>query len=448
MVVEWKVIVMDIAHNFPRLEVDWDKYNKYTFEIKDNQVAKLPPIIKACKKCVTTNQRPRTEFDEEGVCNACRYAEKKFFGGLDWKKREQELRLLLDKHRSKDGSFDVIVPSSGGKDSSIVSHQLKYKYGMHPLTVTWAPFVYTPIGFQNYFNLIQSGFDGLVAWPNGLLHRKLARVAFELKGDPWDPFTYGQKAYAFQMAVRFKIPLIFYGENGEIEYGGSFKNVNKPFESPEDWDELYFKGLGFDYLLKEGIKMGIFSEKELAENKFELYRPPSFDEIKKLNIQMHWWSYYKLWVPQENFYYSAKNTGFKPNSERTEGTYTKFASIDDQLDQFHWYLAFIKFGWGRATREASSDIRCGHITREEGISLVKRYDSEFPKKAFKIFLRYLDISEEHFWKVIDRFRSPQVWKQDKKENVWVLKRSIYGENINVDHEGELKRNKEDQQDEG
>ena len=108
--------------------------------------------------------------------------------------------------------------------------------------------------------------------------------------------------------------------------------------------------------------MGIISEEELNDNNFDFYRAPPMNEIKKLNLQMHWWSYYKPWVPQENFYYAAKNTGFESRSERTDGTYTKSFSIDDMLDPYHWYLAYIKFGYGRATREACSDIRCGHIS--------------------------------------------------------------------------------------
>jgi hypothetical protein len=246
-----------------------------------------------------------------------------------------------------------------------------------------------------------------------------------LKGDPWEPFGFGQKSYAFQVAVKFQIPLIFYGENGEVEYGGSWKNQDKPFESPKDWDVLYFKGTGLDTLLEEGFKMGIFSEEELKENNFELYRSPSYEEIKKLGVQMHWWSYYKCWVPQENFYYATRYTGFRPNFERSECTYTKFSSLDDQIDPFHWYTAIIKFGWGRSTREASSDIRCGHITRDEGISLVERYDAEFPKKTFPHFLQYLDITEEHFWKVCDRFRLPHIW--EKVDGEWQLKKPIWKE---------------------
>ena len=411
-----------MQYKFPKLEIDQKKYESYRFETKDGQLAKLPKEVRFCKRCVIFNQRPRTDFDAEGVCSACRYAEKKFHGGIDWKAREKELEKLLDQHRSKDGSWDVVVPASGGKDSGLVAHQLKARYGMHPLTVTWAPFIYTDIGFQNYYNLIQSGFDGLVAWPNGLLHRKLARVAFELKGDPWDPFAFGQKAYAYNIAHRFNIPLIFYGENGEVEYGGSLKNVDKPFESPKDWDELYFKGAGVESLVQEGLSMGILSEEDVDGNSFTFYKTPPLKETKKSDIEMHWWSYYHPWIPHENFYYATKYTGFEPSPERTEGTYTKHTSIDDRTDYFHWLLAYVKFGYGRATREACSEIRCGHITREEGVALVHRYDHEFPQKYFKDFLGYLDITEDHFWSIIDRYRASHIW--EKKGTEWKLRKIV------------------------
>ena len=340
-------------------------------------------------------------------------------GGIDWKKREKELIKLLDKHRSKDGSWDCIVPSSHGKDSALVAHQLKHQYGMHPLTVTWAPFLYTKIGWLNYFNMTQKGFDGLTAWPNGITHRKLARIGFEVKGDPFEAFAFGQKAYPFQIASKFKIPLIFYGENGEVEYGGSMKNMDKPYESPVDWTEEYYKGVGFENVLEIGNEMGIISDKEMKEGCFDFYKAPPLDSIKKLGLQMHWWSYYKPWLPQENFYYASEHTGFIPNDKRTDSTYTKFTSIDDQIDTFHFYLAYIKFGYGRATRDACSDIRCGHITREEGVALAQKYDHEFPKTFFKEFLKYLDISEKTFWEIIDKFRQPHIW--EKKNNRWKRK---------------------------
>ncbi|MDD5072142.1 MAG: N-acetyl sugar amidotransferase, partial [Patescibacteria group bacterium] len=384
----------------------------------DKQLLAQPKEVKFCRRCVVSNQRPRTEFDEEGVCGACRYAEKK--KTINWKKRQEEFAAVCDKYRSKDGSFDVIVPGSGGKDSGFTAHTLKTKYGMHPLCVTWAPFIYTDIGWKNFQNFVKSGFTVLNCFPNGVLHRKLARVAFELKGDAWEPFGFGQKAYAFQMALKFGIPLIFYGENGEVEYGGSLQNADKPYESVADWEKLYFKGAGIDALLKAGYEMGIFKKSEIEDKSFDFYRTPELEEIEKLGAQMHWHSYYHNWIPQENFYYSQKHTGFSANEDgHSEGTYSKYASLDDKTDGFHFYLGYIKFGLGRATRDAMMEIRSGHITREEGMALVKRYDGEFPKKYFKDFLEYLDITEEHFWRVIDAYRQPHLWQKVNGE--WKLR---------------------------
>lgn len=388
----------------------------------DQQLKEIPRQVIFCKTCVVSNQRPRITFNEEGVCSACVYAEKKNTV-INWAAREKELVALLDKHRSPDGSYDCLVPSSGGKDSGLVAHQLKERYGMHPLTVTWAPFMYTDIGWKNYVNFAASGFDNILFYQNGKMHRKLARVAFELKGDNFEPFALGQKALAFHIALRHNIPLIFYGENGEVEYGGSLKNADKPYESPEDWEYLYYKGSGIDKLVAAGVDMGIFKKEEINPKSFEFYKAPPLAEIKKHNIQMHWWSYYHKWIPQENYYYAAKYTGFEANPDgRSEGTYSKYASLDDKTDGFHWYLSYIKFGLGRASRDAQMEIRCGHITRDEGVALVSRYDGEFPKKYFKEFLEYLDITAEHFWEVINSYRAPHLW--EKVGGEWKLKHKV------------------------
>lgn len=388
----------------------------------DIQLSESPKTVKFCTSCVVSNQRPRITFDKDGVCSACHYAYRKQHL-IDWDKREKELIELLDKHRSKDGGFDVIVPGSGGKDSAYTVHILKHKYGMHPLFVTWAPFMYTEVGWQNFISFVNSGFDVISCYQNGILHKKLARIAFELKGDAWEPFAFGQKSFAFAMALKFKIPLIFYGENGEVEYGGSLENMDKAYESPKDWERLYFKGSGVDKLVEQGIRMGIFKQGEIEKSMLEFYRLPDLSEIKKLGVQMHWISYYKRWIPQENYYYAAKHTGFRPNPEgRSEGTYSKYASLDDKTDGFHFYMAYIKFGIGRATSDAAHEIRDGHLTREEGVSLVRRYDGEFPKKYFKDFLDYLDITEEKFWQIVNSYRQPHLW--EKKKDKWHLKYQV------------------------
>ena len=176
----------------------------------------LPANVKFCKKCVVSNQRPRIVFDDEGVCSACRFAEKKK-NVINWSKRENELTQLCNKHRSKDGSYDVIVPGSGGKDSNYVAHMLKEKYDMHPLVVTWAPHIYTEIGRKNLTSFIDSGFDNILITPNGSVHRKLTKAAFIEMGDPFQPFIFGQYSAPFRVAIQYEIPIVMYGEDGEVE---------------------------------------------------------------------------------------------------------------------------------------------------------------------------------------------------------------------------------------
>ena len=142
---------------------------------------------------------------------------------------------------------------------------------------------------------------------------------------------------------------------------------------------------------------------------------------------MHWFSYYKRWLPQENYYYALEHTGFEANKGRSEGTYSKYASLDDKTDGFHYYLGFIKFGLGRATSDAAHEIRDGHISREEAVALVKRYDGEFPSRNFDMFLDYIGISEERFHEVIEYYRnkSGHIWKHSHGN--WVLRHTVAGD---------------------
>lgn len=392
----------------------------------------LPEEVVFCKCCVISNQRPNSTvefkhkrderketigFDDEGVCDACRYHQTKE-RNINWEKRERALISLLDQHRRKDGGYDIVVPGSGGKDSAYTAHILKYKYGMNPLTVTWAPHKYTEIGFKNFESWLHvGGLDNILFTPNGKLHRYLTQQAFLNLLHPFQPFIVGQRIIGPLMAAKFGVKLVMYGEN-QAEYGNDpndnyVPTMDRKFFSVGNPEEMVLGGKPIKEIISEG---------KFSLNDFAPYIPPDADFLIGKGVEVHYLGYYLKWDPQECYYYAVENTGFQANSERTEGTYSKYSSIDDRIDMFHYFTTLIKFGIGRATYDASQEIRNGKITRDEGIHLVRKYDQEFPQRYFREFLEYIDISEKQFFETVDRFRSPHLWALiDAK---WVLKHQV------------------------
>ncbi|MEM7166194.1 MAG: N-acetyl sugar amidotransferase [Planctomycetota bacterium] len=386
------------------------------FELPELDVAgryQLPEEVRYCTKCVISNQRPRITFDENGVCSACRFAETKD-SGIDWDVRHEELVALCDRFRRDDGRFDVLVPCSGGKDSGYVAHLLRDKYGMKPLTVTWAPHWYTNIGWQNLQAMIHAGLDNVMFTPNGAVHRVMTRLAFIHQGDPFQPFIYGQKNYPLQVATQYDIPLIMYGENGEVEYGGDMQNADSPTHNTgSDMVKHYFSGISPEDWARYGV----------SEHDLRVYQGPSPEAVAQTGVECHFMSYYKKWIPQECYYYCCEHTDFQANPHgRSEGTYSKYASLDDRLDGYHYYLSYIKFGIGRCTADAAHEIRDGHITREEGVALVNRFDGEFPQRHFQDFLTYTGLTEEQFWLAVDNWRPAHLWQ--RREGEWQLQQKV------------------------
>jgi len=381
----------------------------------------LPEKVIFCKECVMSNQRPAStaefkhsteqkhitlEIDENGLCSACRFAKEK--EKIDWKEREEQLLELLGKHRRTDGNYDCIVPGSGGKDSCYQAHVLKYKYGMNPLTITWPPIIYTDIGWKNFRNWIDvGGFDNISFNYNGKVHALLTRLAIENIFHPFQPFILGQKNIGAKIALKYGIPLIFYGEN-EAEYGNPIADNtislrDKSYHSMENLSDIYLSGVS----VKE-----LFDKYKLGLNDIQSYLPPKVEELEKLNVEVRYLGYYLKWVPQEAYYYAVEHTGFQANPFRTEGTFSKYNSLDDKIDGFHYYTTYIKFGIGRATYDASQEIRNKHLTREDGIALVRRFDGEFPEKYFKEVMEFIGMKPEDFLALCDKFRSPHLWENE------------------------------------
>ena len=409
----------------------------------------LPVDIKFCTKCVISNQRPNSTvefehkrssqkstiaFSEEGVCGACEIAEAKR-SQIDWQAREAQLRDLCDRHRGDGAAYDCLVPGSGGKDSFYAAHMLKHKYGMNPLTVTWAPHLYTAWGWENFQAWINAGFDNYLMTPNARMHRLITRLAVENLFHPFQPFMFGQKALAPKMAALFNIPLVFYGEN-EAEYGNPIQDTESAqrdwsYFSRGDKSEVYLGGVSIEQL-----------QEDFGVQKVDLapYLPVNPETIEQKGIEVHYLGYYLPWHPQGAYYYAVENGGFKASPERTPGTYSKYNSIDDKIDDFHYYTTYIKFGIGRATYDAAQEIRNQEITRAEGIALVKKYDGEYPDRFAEEIFQYLSVPEsefpvaskcfeqpimdrDYFDSLSDSFRSPHLWRRDGTE--WQLRQSVW-----------------------
>lgn len=408
----------------------------------------LPEDVQFCNTCVISNQRPNSameynhtvdskkttiKFDDNRQCDACVVAiEKK--NTIDWASREQELQDLCNKHRKSDGSYDCIVPGSGGKDSFYAAHVLKYKYGMHPLTVTWAPHLYTDWGWKNFQSWLHAGFDNFLCTPNGRVHRLLTRLAVENLFHPFQPFIFGQKSLAPKMALLHKIPLVFYGEN-EAEYGNP-RDDN--LSSTRDWS--FFTASDKSKIFLGGTSVADLRDKfDVDESELQPYLPANPEEIMDQKVDVHYLGYYLKWHPQSCYYYSVEHGGFEASPERTPGTYSKYNSIDDKIDDFHYYTTFIKFGIGRATYDAAQEVRSGDITRDEAVSLIERFDGEFPDRFAEEIFQYLSIPEDqfpvaskmfgepimsrgYFDNLADSFRSPHIWRRNSDR--WELRNSV------------------------
>lgn len=410
----------------------------------------LPPSVNYCKKCVISNQRPNSavEFrhtrgskkdtihlDGEGVCDACRFSEQKRHV-IDWKDREDQLAALCDQHRSHSG-YDCLVPGSGGKDSFYASHVLKSRFGMHPLTVTWAPHIYTEWGWRNFQSWIHAGHDNYLMTPNARVHRLLTRLAVDRLLHPFQAFILGQKSLAPKMAVLHDIPLVIYGEN-EAEYGNPIGDTQSAKR-----DGAYFSGSDLSSMYLGGTSVeSLYRDFGLDPQDLLPYLPADPARLAHKRIEVHYLGYYLKWHPQSCYYYAVEHGGFQASPERTPGTYSKYNSIDDRIDDFHYHTTFIKFGIGRATYDAAQEIRSGDITRDEGRALVRRYDGEFPERFAEEIFRYLSISESEFpvasrmfeqpimdrayyHRLCDQFRSPHLWRWESGQ--WKLRHTVFDE---------------------
>lgn len=362
-----------------------------------------------CSTCLNMSTRPRIEFDDQGSCNACKWAEEKKL--LDWEPRQDELRRLLNKYRSPDDSrFDCVVPVSGGKDGSYVAYTLKHKHGMNPLAVTVRPALSLELGDENLTNFINSGFNHIHISPDPRVMQKLNKLGFIEKGFPYYGWLIAIKTAVIQTAMNFKIPLIFYGEDGEVEYGGSPESKKTPLYDIEYMKRIYFEG-GYDKVFNAVLAQGDITEGDLAFWKF-----PTEKQVKSHDLAFTHWSYYEEWDSYRNYVVAKEHCGLKEKDEGTAGTFTNFAQNDQALYSLHAYLMYLKFGFGRATQDAGIEIRRGAMTRDQALNLVMAYDNQYPHDFIDLYLDYYEMSQVEFDAVLDKYANKKLFK--KIEGFW------------------------------
>jgi N-acetyl sugar amidotransferase len=355
-----------------------------------------------CKTCLNMSTRPRIAFDDLGRCNACVWTEEK--NTLDWSKRRSELISLLEKFKSKDGGFDCVVPCSGGKDGSHVAYNLKHKYGMNPLAITIRPALSMDIGDKNLYNFIHSGYNHLHVTPNPKVMQVLNKYGFIEKGFPYYGWLIAIHTAVIRTAYNFNIPLMFYGEDGEVEYGGSMENKNRSLYDIEYMKRVYLEG-GYEKVLQKAV-----DDEIIVDNDLYFFKFPKQEEIKKFSLSFTHWSYYENWDPYRN-YLTAKNyCGLLEKEDTNSGTFTNFAQNDQALYSLHAYLMYLKFGFGRATQDAGIEIRRGAMTREQGVNLVRLYDGHYPEEFLQTYLDYYEMSQEEFDRVIDKWVNKNLFK--------------------------------------
>lgn len=348
--------------------------------------------------------RPRIRFDSDGRCNACVWSERK--KELDWSTRERELEILIARHRSRNTSFDCLVPVSGGKDGSYVAHTLKTRYGLRPLTLTIKPALSLELGNTNLERFIESGFDHVQVSPNPGVMRKLNRHGFTEMGFPYYGWLCAIQSGVVRMAIQLGVSLVFYGEEGETEYGGTSRLEDNPIFDTQYMKQIYLEG---------GLER-VLASAQLPERCTYFFSFPSDEQLRESQLELTHWSYFENWDPYRNYLVAKEFCGLEESPSGNSGTFTNFAQNDQALYALHTYIMYLKFGFGRATQDAGIEIRRGAMTRDQGVNLVRLYDGQFPEENLETYLNYYEMSQSDFDAVLDRWVNRELF--EKRDGRW------------------------------
>lgn len=379
-----------------------------------------------CTKCVyPESSAVKLTFDEKGVCSGCRVSEQK--EEIDWDERARILKKIMEEYRVKDGSnYDCIIPVSGGKDSYYQTHYVTKVLGLKPLLVTYHANNYLPEGEENLMNMRHKfDVDHIIMRPSVAVLKKLNRLTFKLMGDMSWHCHAGIFSFPVQMAVKFNIPLLIWGEHGRLDRGGQYSLYDLVEMTARDTLEHQKRGYEWDMLTDEGLERlgrpelkGGLTARDLLS-----YRYPSMEDIARVGVRGLYLGNYIKWDSNKQTDFVIKNYGFQVARQPFERTYRSISNLDDMHENgIKDYLKYVKFGYGRCSDHVVKDIRLGIMTREQGIELVKKHDHVVSKDFYR-WLDYVDMTEEEFHRIADTFRDPKVWRKDAegkwiKDNIW------------------------------
>jgi N-acetyl sugar amidotransferase len=360
--------------------------------------------MKYCKKCLFPDTKPQLKFAQNGICDACNYS--KIKTNVDWEAKKAELKQIVEKYRSKDGSnYDCIVPVSGGKDSTFQAWYMKTEFGLNPLLVNFHPRDQTPLGRKNLENLKNLGFDCVEYSVNPNVYKKLAKFGLEELGDVAWPEHMGIFTSPLLAALHYKVPLAVMGENTALEYGGPQEIALNPVFDIK-YDEKHGSFFQDKVKAEDMVKYGF----KLSELKHLMYPPE--EELKKVGVVMIFLGNFVKWDAISQLE-TVKKLGFSVLDKPNYGTYTNYENLDTKTVQMHDYFKWLKYGFGRATDHTSIDIRNDRLTREEGLKLVKKYEGKIPTEYLDEILNDLNLTYDDFLRICDKFTNKELFKTDK-----------------------------------
>lgn len=342
-----------------------------------------------CVRCCMPISNEGMEFDDMGICRACQSAEQKIH--IDWVVRETELKELLSHYKSLGNDYDCIVPISGGKDSTFQLHIMTQVYNMRVLAVTFSHNWYSETGKYNLENALEKfNVDHIMFTPNRDLVNRLARHSLFQIGDSCWHCHAGVGAFPLQIAVKYKIPLLVWGESiADVSGRATHYNPVRRF------DRDYFTKVSAKMYPEEMVCASI-QLRELAG-----FKLPSYEEMEEVNVVGIHLGDYLFWDDERQMEFVRDVYGWR--EDKVEGTYKGYKSVECRMAGMHDYTKFLKRGFGRGTDHASADVRCGLVTREEAFELAKKHDTERPG-ALDYYLEITGFSEEEFLAVMGEHR--------------------------------------------